>query len=230
VARCARVLLYSAPLFGEEGAGKAGCRLAPTVRCAKAHAEKLHSGIQVKPNTRPSLRSGLTAYACSPRSRVPSGLRHLANWRCREARLSLKASPQGLTVATTVRTTRFCRTQQSGFTQRASPDTGAVRPHAVKDLTRFISPWPRLGMPDAAASTAPPPTFRDDVRSSLSSGRDGWENAAIPNFGKVEYFYGRGLMRFCMGRVFCPTGKNCSDPISALLRRLSLEPVRATNE
>ena len=47
----------------KEGAGKAGCRLAPTVRCAKAHAEELHSGIQVKPNTRPSLRSGWTAYA-----------------------------------------------------------------------------------------------------------------------------------------------------------------------
>ena len=46
-----------------EGAGKAGCRLAPTVRRAKAHAEELHSGIQVKPNTRPSLRSGRTAYA-----------------------------------------------------------------------------------------------------------------------------------------------------------------------
>ncbi|MET4388958.1 hypothetical protein ABIB73_004723 [Bradyrhizobium sp. F1.4.3] len=54
----------------QEGAGKAGCRLAPAVRCAKAHAEKLHSGIQVKPNTRPSLRSGLTAYAAL--SREPS--------------------------------------------------------------------------------------------------------------------------------------------------------------
>ncbi|SDG52882.1 hypothetical protein SAMN05216338_1001619 [Bradyrhizobium sp. Rc2d] len=37
---------------------------------AKAHAEKLHSGIQVKPNTRPSLRSGWTAYAAL--SREPS--------------------------------------------------------------------------------------------------------------------------------------------------------------
>ena len=44
--------------------------MAPTVRCAKAHAEKLHGGIQVKPNTRPSLRSGLTAYAVL--SREPS--------------------------------------------------------------------------------------------------------------------------------------------------------------
>ncbi len=58
-----RALLRLSTLSIQEGAGKAGCRLAPTVRCAKAHAEELHSGIQVKPNTRPSLRSGLTAYA-----------------------------------------------------------------------------------------------------------------------------------------------------------------------
>src|SRR6266702_6089726 len=54
----------------QEGAGKAGCRLAPTVRCALVAQKELHSGMQVKPNTRPSLRSGLTAYAVL--SREPS--------------------------------------------------------------------------------------------------------------------------------------------------------------
>jgi hypothetical protein len=49
-------------LENAEGAGKAGCRLAPAVHCAKMRYEELHSGIQVKPNIRPSLRSGLTAY------------------------------------------------------------------------------------------------------------------------------------------------------------------------
>ena len=33
-----------------------------------------------------------------------------------------------------------------------------------------------------------PAHVRDDVRSPLFSGRDGGENAVIPNFGKVEYF------------------------------------------
>jgi len=47
----------------QEGAGKAGCRLAPAVRCAKGSAKEPHSSIQVKPNTRPSLRDGRTAYA-----------------------------------------------------------------------------------------------------------------------------------------------------------------------
>ncbi|RZN08897.1 hypothetical protein CWO91_20110 [Bradyrhizobium genosp. SA-3] len=65
-------------------------------------------------------------------------------------------------------------------------------------------------MPDAAASTAPRPTFRYDVRSSLSLGRDGRENAAIPNFGKVEYFCGGGLTGFCGRRVCCPTGQRIS--------------------
>jgi hypothetical protein len=45
-----------------EGAGKAGCRLAPAVRCAQMRKKQMHSGIQVKPNIRPSLRSGFTAY------------------------------------------------------------------------------------------------------------------------------------------------------------------------
>jgi hypothetical protein len=49
-------------LFRTEGAGKTGCRLAPAVHCARKN--KMHSGIQVEPETtRPSLRSGFTTYA-----------------------------------------------------------------------------------------------------------------------------------------------------------------------
>ncbi len=54
----------------KKGAGKAGCRLAPAVCCAKGTRRKPHSSIQVKPNTRPSLRDGRTAYAVL--SREPS--------------------------------------------------------------------------------------------------------------------------------------------------------------
>src|SRR3954465_6578791 len=42
----------------KEGAGKTGCRLAPAVHCAVIANKNLHSGIQVKPNIRPSLRNG----------------------------------------------------------------------------------------------------------------------------------------------------------------------------
>ena len=46
-----------------EGAGKTGCRPGTHGPLCACSAKGLHSGIQVKPNTRPSLRSGLTAYA-----------------------------------------------------------------------------------------------------------------------------------------------------------------------
>jgi len=70
-----------------------------------------HSSIQVWPITRPSLRGGRTAYAVLSREpNFPSGLPRRSNWRCRppgRARAHLRS---GLTVATTARTTRFCRT------------------------------------------------------------------------------------------------------------------------
>ena len=53
-----------------KGAGKAGCRRAPAVCCAKGTRRKPHSSIQVSPYTRPSLRDGRTAYAVL--SREPS--------------------------------------------------------------------------------------------------------------------------------------------------------------
>src|SRR4051795_9700672 len=127
-ARNARVLLLSFAPSCEEGAGKTGCRLAPMNRCAQnLHTQMRRRETGGPETTRPSLRDGLTAYACSPRSRVRSGLRHLANWRRSETRLSPKPSPRGLTVATTVRTTWFCRTQLVLLRPEASPDVGAVR-------------------------------------------------------------------------------------------------------
>ena len=47
----ARALLRLATLSIQEGAGKAGCRLAPTVRCARVAQKELHSGIQVMVDT-----------------------------------------------------------------------------------------------------------------------------------------------------------------------------------
>jgi hypothetical protein len=80
-ANFARALLSAShPLFKEKGAGKAGRRLAP----ANSRARTLHTqgtgAKQGSRNIRPSLRSGLTAYARSPRRRVPSCLRRLAKF------------------------------------------------------------------------------------------------------------------------------------------------------
>ncbi|BBO14566.1 hypothetical protein TM102_60360 [Bradyrhizobium sp. TM102] len=56
-----------------------------------------HSSIQVWPITRPSLRSGWTAYAVISREpTIPSGLPRPANWMMQSARLGSLASPRKL--------------------------------------------------------------------------------------------------------------------------------------
>jgi hypothetical protein len=186
-------LLPSVTLFREEGAGKTGCRLAPMARCAKnLHTQMRRRTTGGPENTRPSLRDGLTAYACSPRSRIPSGLRHLANWRCTKTRSGPDPSPQGLTVATTVRTTRFCRTHWRRPPARSRTSRGSSRPGPAFACTAL----PRPPHPD-------PRSLRRTIAPLLGPGCGKY--AVIPNFGKVEYFYVEGLTGV---GVFCPTGRD----------------------
>jgi len=167
----------------KEGAGKAGCRLAPTVRCAHVAQKGLHSGIQVKPNTRPSLRDGRTAYAVLSREPTfPFGLPRPANWRCRPpgwARAHLRerldrsndgqdhtvlpyaahpASPRGF----------------AGLRRRSS-----TRGHGLTGTTRPA----RTSRADAAASIATRPALRTTREPPLFVGRAVSMYAAIPNFG-----------------------------------------------
>ena len=102
----------STPSFLSEGAGKTGCRLAPAVHCATIALQNRHSGIQVMPETtRPSLRSGLTAYAVlSPGSDAllppsPCGWLMRTPGRAEHITARLGAQTPG------ARTTRFCRTR-----------------------------------------------------------------------------------------------------------------------
>ena len=103
--------------------------------------EEPHSSIQVKPNTRPSLRDGRTAYAAL--SREPSSLWPPSPLRKSPARRRLTSMPhsQGLTVATTAGTTRFCRTQAVPLAPRGLRRTSsAVRTtRLAKRLTGFGS-------------------------------------------------------------------------------------------
>jgi len=71
-AHFARALLGHSTLEAKRAQGRPGADLAPAVRCAKGSARKPHSSIQVVPITRPSLRSGRTAYAVL--SREPNSL------------------------------------------------------------------------------------------------------------------------------------------------------------
>lgn len=171
--------LFLDPLRVKRAQGRPGAGWHPRSAALKyLHTQMRRRTTGGPENTRPSLRDGSTAYARSPRSRVPSGLRHLANWRCIATRLGPDPSPQGLTVATTVRTTRFRRTQPARRRPRASPDVSAVRPHAVRPHEVHLA----LAPPSRARHCRvhrSPVHVRDDVRSPLSPDRDG---------GRVPYF------------------------------------------
>ena len=77
-AHFARALPGLSAFLVQEGAGKAGRRLAPAVCCAKGRkmGAQQHTG---GPDIRPSLRDGLTAYAERPRGAMPFYPRRLAN-------------------------------------------------------------------------------------------------------------------------------------------------------
>ena len=125
-----------------------------------------------------------------------------------------------LAAATAARTTRFCRTRDSfaaagfaGFVHAtgemlARRTIGAVRLHECRGSRGSGSilhpPCPRHHAPDAAASTASPPTTATTCdRPSCRAGQIAY--TAIPNSDKENYFYWRGLTGFC------PTGGDLPD-------------------
>ncbi|MBM7484959.1 hypothetical protein ACVWWI_001713 [Bradyrhizobium sp. USDA 3686] len=100
----------------QEGAGKAGCRLAPAVRCAKSTRRKTaqqHTGV-ANHSAFPARRlDGL----CRALPGAEFSLASLASriWMMLSARLGSHTPPRKLDVATTARTTRFCRTHGPPF-------------------------------------------------------------------------------------------------------------------
>ncbi|PDT65537.1 hypothetical protein CO683_31665 [Bradyrhizobium ottawaense] len=106
-----------------------------------------------------------------------------------------------MAVATTARTTWFSRT----------------RPHRSSARRRTSRGSPALVPPSCARRSRvhrTPAHVRCDVRSPLSSGRDGGEYAANPNFGKVEYFCEEGLTG---SGVFCPSGRDWAAQVRLIL-------------
>jgi len=107
--------------------------------------KRLHSGIQVKPNIRPSLRSGLTAYAeLSPGSDAllpPSPCRWLMHGPGWAANITARLDAQ----TPGVRTTRFYRTLTAPVVRA---------PHSLT-VTRPAMPV----APMQSASTTAHPTF-----------------------------------------------------------------------
>jgi hypothetical protein len=82
----ARALLDLSALIAKRAQGRPGAGSHPRSAARSCSARRPHSSIQVKPNTRPSLRSGLTAYAVlsrEPNSFWPPSLRELTMWLTR---------------------------------------------------------------------------------------------------------------------------------------------------
>ena len=143
---------------------------------------------------------------CSPGSRVPAGLprpneihRHRAGRRGCRIR-------QGLTVATTARTTRFCRTHGSPFRRSfSSPVDGAGNLQTRRSLAAPLvgtKPWvhaEQSALPLATRTRTlprPPQAQLANVtttRSPLKNEPGCATHTPKPNFGKVEYFSGSGL-------------------------------------
>ncbi len=160
----------------ERGRREGGCRRAPTVHCAKGGNKNLHSGIQVKPNIRPSLRSGLTAYVALSRGAMHSCPRRLAADDAAPVRAA--TSPQRLTPA--------CGRQDHTILPYADHTGRAC------DVPR--SRFPALRSPSHQCGPRPPPSasVRDDRDTPLFLGPESARNIR--------------LFRNSVSRIFLATG------------------------
>ena len=136
------------------------------------------------------------------------------------ARLGSLAPSQKLTVATTARTTRFCRThgppcrrsipgpcrQSRKLTSETEPDSAVVRTRLRAH--RDYPPCPHLSCRRCRVHRNPAREHDDDKSPLL--GEPGWAtHTPKPNFGKVEYFCVRGLTEGDTARCrrYCRVGK-----------------------
>ena len=176
----ARALLHPPPPKVPRAQGRPGAGWHPRSTVRNCATRSLHSGIQVKPNIRPSLRSGLTAYVViSPGSDAllppsPCGSLMLRARSGRSITAALGAQTPG------ARTTRFCRTQAAPVVCAHAVAHGVTRP-----ATAFA--------PTPPASTTSPPACRDDRDTPLGPGWDGRKHALIPNSCKANCFALRAL-------------------------------------
>jgi hypothetical protein len=169
----ARALPVRSPPKMPRAQGRPGAGWHPRSTVRRLRYKRLHSGIQVKPNTRPSLRSGFTAYvALSPGSDAllppsPCGWLMLRTRSGRHITATLGAQTPG------ARTTRFCRTQ-------AAPVVCATPSLTVSRPAKPFAPTP-------PASTTFPSRVRDDRDPPL--GRVGMAlYMVIRNTDKEKYF------------------------------------------
>jgi hypothetical protein len=147
-----------------ENGGRRESRVPMTPAVVRKNA---HGGPQVRRNTRPSLRSGFTAYAVLSPEPNSSGLRRRRIGDRSKARSGPTISIS-LTPATGARTTRFCRPQLPRAIRLDRPACcrkkfqprrlSAVRLRAVRSLTGITALQPRA-RPTLPRPPQPVPTF-----------------------------------------------------------------------
>ena len=115
---------------------------------------------------------------------------------------------ESLTVATTARTTRFCRTRQRRSSCAMPIAHGSTRP-AITQSRRHCPRPPHSG-----------PRFVTTREPPLRGPEQGF-NTLIPNFGKEEYFCPEPLTG-C--GLFCPSGKWSPTLIVHFGLRASVDP------
>ena len=199
----ARALLRHSTLLSKRAQGRPGAGLAPAVRCAKMHTQENRTAAYrwCQSLGLPCAMVG-RLMPCSPGSRVPSGLPRLAKLDDAVRPVGLaRTIRKSLTVATTARTTRFCRTHGPPFRRSfSSPVDGAgnlqTRRSLTAPLVRHEASGSRRAIRPALSLSHPtlprPPQARlanmTTTRSPLKD-EPGWAtHTPIPNFGKVEYF------------------------------------------
>ncbi len=215
--RCARALQSHLVPLKTEGAGKTGCALHPRSRVQDSRKEYAHEHTGSAESIRPSLRNGFTAYGA---------LSSATNSSChRRLRIDGPAHPgwarktsADLASATDAGTTRFYRTQRpppsapAGHVPPAEVLAKALKRRSYARRLIAHRPKPALQFrcaPDAAASTASQPAFRDDRDPPLLSGETGGDTPLSCLARQEEYFFGwdwTGIFDlpvalFCRGQV-----------------------------
>jgi hypothetical protein len=174
LAACSPELCFASspcPLM-KEGAGKTGCRLAPTVHCAKVALRKAaqrHTGEAKQP--------------AFPAQRFYGLCRALPGERCTIAPVASQMRGPGRAATSPQDLTHRPRASgRHGFAVRESAPVVCATPSLT--VARPAKPF----APVCPASAAARPAFVTIAIRPSSLGRSEATHTSFPNFGKLEYF------------------------------------------
>jgi hypothetical protein len=194
----------------KQGAGKAGCWLAPAVSCARNAQRYAHEHTGVAEASRPSLRSGFTTY---------SALSPATNSSCHRRRRIDDASIRlDQTHLRRLDTSNGCQ----DHTALPYAPTPVVLRAPVAHETPESPPCDRITRPALSRPPHPCPNVRDDRDTPLFSGQVGGSFSDDLPDGLSGIFFAEGLDRIF--GVICLSGKsNTQREKSWVLRNFAIE-------